>query len=320
MKLKILFIMLVAFSLSSIIFVLINNLYLQIYDSSWRGLLSLEFNSDKPKKIFIIGSSSVYSINSTYVHDYLAKNDLTYEVYDLADMSDSPSRRLLSIQNLISLKPDLVVYGIGLFDFEKKLDDVRSQVLTKSLSTYILNPHIFFSEALTYIVNIDLNSKIPTSPKDKTLLTAKYVLRGPEYVDHPFINFKNTAIANIDSFPNLLDSSQTTRLDLSNSNKEFIAFNKIINELQKNNIDVLIFTNPYHRSVLNHFNDNDKLEFVNKLKKIAMEKNLHVYFFHDKYADINIWKDPVHVAVNKTASIYSEDIAKIILKEFNHVI
>ena len=40
-----------------------------------------------------------------------------------------------------------------------------------------------------------------------------------------------------------------------------------------------------------------------------------VYFLHEKYSEMNIWRESFHIAVHPDASIYTDDIHKIILKE-----
>ena len=49
-------------------------------------------------------------------------NGVDYEIYDLADMSDTPTRRINSLTHLIELSPKIVVYGISMTDFEKSID------------------------------------------------------------------------------------------------------------------------------------------------------------------------------------------------------
>jgi len=51
---------------------------------------------------------------------------------------------------------------------------------------------------------------------------------------------------------------------------------------------------------------------LDELHKIP---NLKTYDLFYKYSDLNIWNDPVHVAINDESTIYSEDVAKMILKE-----
>ena len=113
--------------------------YNQIYDPDWRGIIT--YSEDKvedKKKIFIIGSSSVYAINATYINEQLALNEKNYQVYNLADMSDTPRKRVGSIQNIISNEPQIIVYGLGMMDFVPVLDT------SHTTADFILNPNEFF--------------------------------------------------------------------------------------------------------------------------------------------------------------------------------
>lgn len=297
----------------------IMNLYLYIYDPAWRGLISQKYIPNKPY-VFIVGASYVYPINSTYISEYLGKNNQEYDIYNLADMSDTPSHRLKSLNHLISLKPKLVIYGIGITDFEK-LDsrkDISDVFSTNIISSEILQPKRFFVDILSYLTNNDFTEKFPTSPKEKIILTLKYIIRGPEYVHNPFINFNTVSIMdkkNLESY-----SSQITfgGIDMSENNKEKEALKKILSILKENDIKVVIFATPYHKVFLNKVTANDEIAFVSTLEDIAKQYDADVYFLHKKYANLDIWRDPVHVAVNKSASIYSEDIAKIILEEIEN--
>jgi len=57
--------------------------YIQIYDPDWYGILGYDNDKVKDKKkIFIIGSSSVYAINTTYINEQLALNEKNYQVYN----------------------------------------------------------------------------------------------------------------------------------------------------------------------------------------------------------------------------------------------
>ena len=58
----------------------------------------------------------------------------------------------------------------------------------------------------------------------------------------------------------------------------------------------------------------DNIIFEQMFKEIA-ESGTIIYPKHDTYADQHIWASLDHVVENKTGIIYSQDIAKIILKE-----
>ena len=55
--------------------------------------------------------------------------------------------------------------------------------------------------------------------------------------------------------------------------------------------------------------------FQKMLNNISNEFGIPVYFLHDKYADLDIWRETLHIAVHPDAKIYTDDISKIILKE-----
>ena len=110
--------------------------------TSWilfSGLLSNNSLDSTPKeKIFLLGSSTVYSVNSTFVNNYFAKNDVNYEFFNLADMSDSPKKRIHSISNIISNNPAIVIYGIDVGDFRT---ETKNEI---SLEEIVIHPKNFF--------------------------------------------------------------------------------------------------------------------------------------------------------------------------------
>ena len=287
------------------------DLYIQAYDSSWRGLLNGNENDEK-KKIFIIGSSSVYSINATHINQNLVKDEKNYVIYDLADMSDVPSKRLKSIENILANKPKIIVYGLGIWEFQKVLDDKLT--FEQSLN-YILHPHDYFEYLFDELIKHDFQQQFPTSPRDRTLTLLKYIIRGPDYVYHPFIHYKNTEISDYEIILEKYGKPKFEGIDVSENSKEIIALKNIIITFKKNNIQVIIFTNPYHKITIDSIDDSDIEEFTSMLQDISKEYDVDVFFLHDKYVDLNIWRDPFHVAIDPDASIFTNDIQEIIFKE-----
>ena len=43
--------------------------------------------------------------------------------------------------------------------------------------------------------------------------------------------------------------------------------------------------------------------------------DLEIYQFTEKYSDLEIWRNPTHIVVSNSASIFSDDIANLILEE-----
>ena len=307
-------IMMIVFSVIivvGIIFSVSMDQYIQIYDPDWYGLFGYDKVKDE-KKIFIIGSSSVYAINATYINEQLALNEKNYQVYNLADMSDTPRKRLASIQNIISNEPEIVVYGLGILEFMIPLYP------SYTTTDFILNPDQFISYQFNDMME-PIREKIPVSPKDRTLMLAKYIIRGPDQHYHPFINFTETPI---NDFEKIKEEWQTTsyakvgrHLDVSDSSIQVNQLKKILRELQKNDIKIIIITNPYHRVLIDSFDDSEISNFETMLKDNANEFNFDTYLFQDKYADLNIWREALHIAIQPEAKIFSDDVLQIILKE-----
>ncbi len=292
---------------------LIMDLYLNIYDPDWRGIIQDKEIKEKDK-LFIIGSSSVYPINSTHITEFLETNGFDYSTYNLADMSDSPSHRLKSIDHLISLKPKIVAYGIGILDFNQKSILKENTVDSKKISDQIdIKQNL--GKMISEYSGIDIFEKNPVSPKDKILLSLKYIIKGPEYIHHPFINYHLTDISSekdLGSYKTKIDFKGIEPLERNN---EKIALEKIIEKLNKNDIHVLLFIVPYHDVFLNNISLEDKKNFENILNEIEKNQNIKIISLQNEYSKLNIWRDLIHVAVNTKSSIYSEDIAKIILME-----
>jgi len=53
------------------------------------------------------------------------------------------------------------------------------------------------------------------------------------------------------------------------------------------------------------------------LNNKSNEFAIPVYFLHEKYVDLEIWRDTKHIAIHPDAQIYTDDILKIILKEIS---
>ena len=291
------------------------DLYINIYDPEWNGIFSNDKMKNDDEIIFLIGASNVYSIDVDKISKKISSNGFDYGIYNLADMSDTPTKRMNSIGNLLNLEPDIVIYGLSITDFE--LDrDYKSEVFNNDFSYYLLNPDEFFRHFFSYMIDSDFSEKFPTSPKDRMMQSIKYVLRGPDYPTHPFINFKQSNIISQDEMNSIYQNSIEFRgIDDSIENDEFIAANKIIETFESNGIKVLIFTPPYNELVFQHVEQNEREHFVEIMEKISEKFEIDVLYLHEKYAEEEIWKDPYHVAVNENTQIYTNDIKNWLIVE-----
>jgi hypothetical protein len=306
MNYTIVFSILSVIAIVGLIFSFTMSSYIQIYDSDWNGIFSdQEIQENSKKRIFIIGSSSVYSVNATQINDQLSSNNLNYEIFNLADMSDSPTKRIQSIKNIIANEPEIVIYGLGAWEFKKKSSS------EPDLQELILNPKSFFLYTFEDVMQ-PIRENIPGSPKDRSLLTAKYLLFGPEQKYHPFINFYKTPITPIKQIKTEWGNPKLTGLDLSTESVQLNSLKNLILEFKKNDIKLIIFTNPYQKISVNNEGISD---FKKMLEGFSDEYEVPVYFLHDNYFEMEIWRDNVHVAVHEDAQIFTHDVLKIIIQE-----
>ena len=82
-------------------------------DSFFSQKFDLETN-----RVFLLGSSHIGHLNSTYIIDTITNDFDDYDVFNLAVNSDNPKERAESIDKIISLHPKIVFYGISYRDFE----------------------------------------------------------------------------------------------------------------------------------------------------------------------------------------------------------
>jgi len=106
-----------------------------------------------------------------------------------------------------------------------------------------------------------------------------------------------------------------TLTSYDNETVEADDLKRIITILQNNNIKVVLFSIPYSRALLDSLDDSTFEIFTTVLDDISDEFDVPVYHLYDKYADMNIWNDHVHVSLNKNATIYTSDLAKIVSSE-----
>ena len=156
-----------------------------------------------------------------------------------------------------------------------------------------------------------IQDKIPGSPKDRTISTLKYILFGPEPHHHPFINFGKTSITPIKELQNFDNESEFQEYDFSDNNKQIISFKKIINEFKNNEIKLIVFSTPYQKTTAN---ENDVKLFEKMLEAYSKKYDFPIYFLHDKYGEMEIWRDGIHIAINKDTQIYTKDVLKMLIQ------
>jgi len=313
MNYKILSCLIFVIIIVAITFLYSMDFYVQSYDPSWYGLINSKNMDEIVKdKIFIIGSSNVYSINAEIINTKLVEQQKNYLVYNLADMSDTPTKRITSIDNIISHKPKFVLYGIGIWEFQ------NFKAKSYSNTDFLLEPRNIFISLFENTMDSSVREQIPSSPKDRSLMLLKYILRGPDQHFHPFIKFDPTPINSYEKIIEDYGYPESNGFNFTEKNKKIIALKQILQKFEDNGIKVILFSNPQHKIVINSISENEIESFQRMLNQNAHDFEIPVYFFHDSYIDLDIWRDSFHISIHSDAKIYTNDISKIIFKELDN--
>jgi len=264
-------------------------------------------NFDDGKKIILVGSSHVGQINATFIEDSLAEKD--YKVYNLAYQSDVPIKRSKTIDKIIRLKPTLVAYGVSYRDFDVPKDNP------------MFDPKEVFG---------DLISKVDFEPNNPKLMTLEKIHNLQRqsttdeltYENTPFFTYNTETqipILSQDMLEKQAAISEAPRINLgsSDSNKQVMSLIRSINAMKVNNIKVVLFTTPLHRTYLDGIDEHQKSTFEDILNRIKAETGTQVYDLTSRYSDMPIWANISHVAFNVDSLIYSQDISDIIQNELD---
>ncbi|MEO9309961.1 MAG: hypothetical protein ABI337_06665 [Nitrososphaera sp.] len=311
MNLKITVCIFLVFAISFSSFAVFANTFPTGLDFSQKNFFAKEF-SDK-KKIILLGSSHVGQLNTTYITNYLNKNDI--EVFNLAYNSDTPERRSRFLNEMIALKPTVVIYGVSYRDFQTPFNE-----------SPLPDPKYFFNNLSNELMKNDIttNPKLITLNFIRNVQNSFVVLRTEEKIltfdNTPFFSYNietQTQIANEIELKKQSQRSEASKFSLEapDKNKQAEALINLINEFEQNNIKVVLFLTPLNKYYLAEIPDSQHIIFNSIINHVINETGVSVYDLRYKYSEMPIWANISHVAFNKDSLIYSEDIAKIIEKE-----
>ncbi len=275
----------------------------------------LEANKDR---ILLLGSSHIGHLNMTHITKQILNKNSDFIVYNLADNGDSPKFRYDDLEEIISLKPKIVFYGISYRDFNQSLELANSQTndfdIKNSIEEIIpkevksINPQLLTRKAIRNILDDTGIIKKPT-----------YEIKPP---NTPFFALGDlqTKISDQNDLQRqlliVLPDPAKIQFDFKD-NEEIEKFQSIINTLQDEEINVVLFTTPLNRIYLDELSESTKISFKDILKDISEKNRVKIYEFEEKYADLNIWNNLDHVAYNNKSIIFSDEIAKMILQEID---
>lgn len=300
------------------------------------------------KRVFLLGSSYVERLNSTYIKQYLSDNGLQqFQVYNIAkNGAGNPSQQIQYLEPMVSSHPTVIVYGLGFRELGYKpyTNNVPSCAPGGSTTPFEGNAtNTSFStpsvqDVASYLqkiipVKVDYFSNL-ADPKHVTvdLLKSYFEENITSNTEVGAVSTGNNStsgavnqnlfekrepifvdIKSLDEINKPLD--YTVHVCPDDMNNELTKLNEMVSTFKQNNIDVILFVPPFSQSYLNAVGNDGIHAFLTTLGKFATDNNLKLYDLHDKYVTLNIWADAQHVAQNPKVVIYSDDIAKIVLGE-----
>ena len=279
---------------------------------SQKEFYSQDFNPEK-KRIFIVGSSEVVSINPIEIKNSLLAHDYDYDIFNLAVMSDTPLNRIETLDMLVSAKPEIIIYGISDRDFIYSPSEQLDTPLP-SPSDYSSLLYNKFKNSLAFDISLF------ETPQRVTLSYIVDFLRANENKSD-ILEYKNTPFMKITKALSFVDSdlgflrTGFQQGPPPSQNLNYLAFKQIISELQNQDIKVIVLVTPHSKFYLDFMPESQNVYFNLILNDLNSIENIGIYDLYTKYADLNIWADLSHIAVNSEIVIYNEDVSSIILKE-----
>ena len=290
------------------------------------------------KKIFLIGSSQTGQLNEAFIQNLIFDSKSNYKIYNLSYGEDAPVERLAYINDIISAKPENVVYGIGFRDFAKGTwvfvdPDSRKESILPEPEIYFQNIErsvgLFLNldyENLKYPQSIIRNilHKIISSPSEYQTTEYGATLTKPFWPSFDYLGKTSTDEELRDIYVRQCEqndrrcSSSYEPINPAEKNKNFIALKEIIKKLKENDIKVIIYSTPHNKYFLDSMRESDKQIFDTFLSIISDEFDIPVYRLHDRYINEQIWYDNSHVALGNNEISHNADIGQIILDELKN--
>ena len=302
------------------------------------------------KRVFLLGSSYVERLNSSYIKQYLSENGLQqFQVYNIAkNGAGNPSQQIQYLEPMVSAHPTVIVYGLGFRELGYKpyTNNVPScapggstPFAGNTTNTSFSTPSV--QDAALYLqkimpVKIDYFSNLAdpkhvtvdllksyfeeniTSNTEVSAVAATGNNSSPGTINQNLFEKREPIFVNIVSLDEINKPlGYTVHVCPEDMNNELTKLSEMVSTFKKNNINVILYVPPFSQSYLNAVGNDGIHTFLSALGTFASENNLKLYDLHDKYVTLNIWADAQHVAQNPKVVIYSDDIAKIVLGELH---
>ena len=285
------------------------------------------------KKIYILGSSQVQAINATHIETGITKQIGKHVVYNLAKGSDSPEKRIYSLDLILDSNPTLVLYGIGLRDIQKIPQGGFGSLITQDTHSNIesvlpvpkeiiennfLEKIGFYQLRLNFLENpkFVLFNQIRELTDDEEILSVE---QQTIFQNIPFMKYDEEKLKRVTTKvpeSKINTCEKNIIFETHKKEKKISALTEIIKKINNSDSKVVIFTVPQHKNCLDSFEQSTLKEFEKILDKTGKNSNVNVYFLHENYREYDSWYDESHLTFQNSFP-YSNDIREIIIQELS---
>lgn len=261
----------------------------------------------KTKNVVLLGTSHVAQANTTVINQKVTSQlSGDYAVYNLGIGGDNPSKRIHQVDQIISMKPVVVFYGISYYDYPATQEkDVLLTKITKLISLFVNNGTSFDNPQL-----FTRNYLFPSKAERKI---------SPLYDDDCF-SIANTPFDKYcpkNKYPKSLDELKKAPMPTwtNDLTKERMADTaEIIKKFENKGIKVVFFATPVNQIYIDHLSTYQKNSFDQILKNLQSKFGVKVYDFRYKYDNLPVWSDTSHI-IETNGTVYDDDLAKMIIQE-----
>jgi|TARA_B110000467_G_scaffold74283_1_gene67355 hypothetical protein len=265
---------------------------------------SIDFSSSK--NIFLLGSSQIGSLNVTKINNQIPPD---FTVYNLAEIGTIPVDRIYEMDNIISINPEIVFYGISYRDFE----------FTNNLTIEYPLPDP--EKIISSSIRENFGNIIPENPQLISRTFLKNMFNFETQSDSQTTSY--TTIPKTPFYRYLLDQKIKTDEQLRTEYAQLFtiknaesnnikALYTIVHQLDKAGIKIVIFTPPLHEYYLDSISDIKKQKFSKLLENLSNKYNISIYKFEERYHGLNIWSDISHISYVEGVDEFNDDVVEMI--------
>jgi len=316
-NIKLSMVLAITFLLAISIVYFTNEWYLSNYDRVKKIMNTMKDTTDNnEKKIFLVGNSRLGVINSEFITNYISNMGNQINIQGVAIQGAQPEDQLKLLKIIVSTNTEMVLIGVDIVDLIQHKDHVfLVDQNIPSPENKLFDPKQFFNNNIVLDNFFGFDTYNLKNPKLTSLMMIDLLL--PKNDKTEKIPWDRTRVLNhTEMFEHVNSKGHHFSGGLKIAdNPAMFAIEKIINVLSENEIKTVVIIMPRPQEFIDTISKKDLENYFLLIDKIQNTTPARVYSLFDKYAELEIFLDDSHVASTPEGLIYSEDVAKIILKE-----